>query len=197
MIREGAVYCWPMTAPAVTYRPLVPADAGVSFSVFRDSLNDYLARAGQELLPDEDDQAPGFVHTLRHDAARCWGAEQDGELVAWGTALQRGDWWFLSSLFVLPRVQGFGIGRELLRRCLEAAEGAAVFATVTDTLQPIANTLYARHGMFPREVLLELGVAPRLTAPALPARAARRPPGRLRHVQGQRLRRPPRLPRLR
>ena len=160
-----------MTAPAVSYRPLAPADAADSFRVFRDALNDYLARAGQELMPDEDDQTPGLLHTLRTDGPRCWGAEQSGELVAWGTALQRGDWWFLSSLFVLPQVQGLGVGRELLRRCLEGADGASVFATVTDSLQPVSNTLYARRGMLPREALLGLGGVPRLTAlgPARPS----------------------------
>jgi GNAT superfamily N-acetyltransferase len=161
-----------MTAPAVTYRLLAPGDADRTFVVFREALNDYLARAGQELLPDEDDQAPGFRHVLRTDGPRCWGADQGGELVAWGTALLRGDWWFLSSLFVLPQAQGHGIGRELLRRCLGGTAGASVLATVTDSLQPVSNTLYARHGMLPREALLGLGGAPRLSALAAPRSAA-------------------------
>ena len=83
------------------------------------------------------------------------------------SALQRGIWWFLSSLFVLPRVQGMGVGRELLRLAMEGASGAGIHAAVTDSLQPVSNTLYARRGMLPREALLGFGGIPR--PPARPS----------------------------
>ncbi len=147
----------------LTYRLLTPADAERAFVVYREALNDYLAPAGQELVPEENDLTPGFLHILRHDAPRAWGAEAGGELVAWTSAIQRGRWWFLSMLFVLPGAQGRGVGGELLRRAMEAAEGAEAFATVTDTLQPISNTLYARRGMLPREALLGFAGAPKVS----------------------------------
>jgi GNAT superfamily N-acetyltransferase len=147
----------------VTYRPLAPADADRAFLIYREALNDYLSRAAQELVPEENDQTPGFLHVLRHDGPRCWGAERGGRLVAWGTALQRGEWWFLSSLFVLPEAQGRGVGGELLRRTMDGARGASTFATVTDSLQPISNTLYARRRMLPREALLGMSGTPRAT----------------------------------
>ena len=149
-----------MRASDITYRLLAPADDDVAFGVFREALNDYLARAGQELVPPGNDQTAAFLHVLRHDGPRCWGADAGGGLVAWGAAVQRGSWWFLSDLFVLAEAQGKGTGGELLRRCMEAAEVATTFATVTDTLQPISNTLYARRGMLPREVLLGFAGAP-------------------------------------
>ena len=152
-----------MTAAAYTFRPLVAADDDAAFAVFREALNDYLGPAGQALVPPENDQTAAFLHVLRHDAPRCWGAEAGGELVAWGAALQRGTWWFLSDLFVLPAAQGKGVGGELLRRCTDAGCGPEVRATVTDTLQPISNTLYARRGMLPREALLGFTGAPRVS----------------------------------
>lgn len=158
------MYASAMTPPCFTYRPLTAADADRTFAVFREAFNEYLARAGQELVPDENDQTPGFLHVLAHDEPRCWGAEREGELVAWGTAILRGDWWFLSSLFVEPEVQGQGVGGELLRRAMKQAPSAATLATVTDTLQPISNALYARRGLLPRVALLGLGGAPQAAA---------------------------------
>jgi len=150
-----------MSDAAITYRRAAPADAGRAFQVFRAALNDYLARAGQELLPDENDQDPGFLHTLRYDGERCWVAEREGDMVAWGSALVRDDWWFLSSLFVLPEAQGVGVGAELLERARAGAPAHGVSVTVTDTLQPVSNTLYARRGMLPREALLGFAGPPR------------------------------------
>ncbi|MGE5407342.1 MAG: GNAT family N-acetyltransferase, partial [Syntrophothermus sp.] len=151
-----------MPAPDYTYRPLAAADADDAFAVFRDSLNDYLARAGQELVPDVNDLNAVFLHFLRHDAPRCWAAVAGDRLVAWTAAIQRGPWWFLSMLFVLPEAQRRGVGGELLRRAMDAGEGVAVRATVTDTLQPLSNDLYARRGMLPREALLTMSGPPRV-----------------------------------
>jgi GNAT superfamily N-acetyltransferase len=150
-----------MADPAITYRRATPADAGRAFQVFRTALNDYLARAGQELLPDENDQDPAFFHTLRYDGERCWVAEREGDMVAWGSAIVRDDWWFLSALFVLPKAQGVGVGAGLLKRARAGAPSGGVSVTVTDTLQPVSNTLYARRGMLPREALLGFAGPPR------------------------------------
>jgi len=149
-----------MPAHDIIFRRLRPADAEPAFNVYRTALNEYLERARQELVPEENDQTAGFLHYLRHDASRAWGAERGGELVAYGVAIVRGDWWFLGSLFVLPQAQGSGVGAELLRLAMSGVPAGSTLATVTDTLQPISNTLYARRGMLPREVLLGFGGSP-------------------------------------
>jgi GNAT superfamily N-acetyltransferase len=146
----------------VTYRRAAEADLPHLFAVFRAALNGYLVPAGQTPVPEEDDQAPAYRHFLRHDAERFWVAEADGGIVAWSSGLLRGDWWFLSSLFVLPEAQGRGIGGRLFELAGTGAPGGAVRATVTDSLQPISNTLYAHRGLLPREVLIEIGGPPRL-----------------------------------
>jgi len=148
-------------AGEVTFRPAEAADLPALFPVFRAALNSYLEPAGQPLLPDEDDQQPGYRRFLEHDAERFWVAERDGALVAYGNGLLRGYWWFLSNLFVLPAAQGLGVGGRLLELAATGAPARAVRATITDSIQPVSNTLYARRGMLPREVLVGFTGRPR------------------------------------
>ena len=104
-------------------------------------------------------------------------AEESGEtrIVGFVAALRRDALWFLSMLFVLPAMQGGGLGRALLDRVLPA-NGAATLATCTDSAQPISNALYASLGMVPRMPLLRLvGLPDRPEALAtLPRRHPRR-----------------------
>ena len=159
------------TDAGVTYRRADAADLPRLFPVFRTALNAYLEPAGQPLVPDVDDQHLVYEHLLRQDPERLWVAERadgkaereraDGKIVAWAAGLLRGDWWFLGDLFVLPEAQGIGVGARLFDLAQTGARAAAVRATVTDSLQPISNTLYARRGLLPREVLVGFGGRPR------------------------------------
>jgi GNAT superfamily N-acetyltransferase len=145
----------------VTYRRAAAADLPRLFEVFRSALNGYLVPAGQEPVPDRNDQQPIYEHLLRQDGERLWVAEAGDDVVAWSSGLVRGDWWFLGDLFVLPEAQGRGIGSRLFELAETGAPPGAVRATVTDSLQPISNTLYAHRGLLPREVLIGFGGAPR------------------------------------
>jgi hypothetical protein len=66
--------------------------------------------------------------------------------------------WYLSMLFVLPELQGAGVGRQLLARVLPAGDVAR--ATATDSAQPVSNALYATYGIVPRMPLLNLSGLP-------------------------------------
>lgn len=161
----------------VTYRRAEEADLPRAFVVFRAALNAYLVPAGQEAIPDDDQQSPSYRHFLEHDGERFWVAEAvveelaggggrsigagSREIVGWGCGLLRGDWWFLSSLFVLPEAQGTGVGARLFELAGTGAPAGAVRATVTDSLQPVSNTLYARRGLLLREVLVGFAGQPR------------------------------------
>ena len=72
---------------------------------------------------------------------------------------------------MLPEAQGLGVGGRLFELAATGAPPGAVRATVTDSLQPISNTLYARRGLLPREVLVGFGGEPRADLRAAAARA--------------------------
>jgi hypothetical protein len=90
--------------------------------------------------------------------------------VAFGSAVERGDVWFLSMLFVEPAEQARGIGRALLARLLPEPRHGRVLATCTDSAQPASNGLYASLGIVPRMPLFNLVGRPQpgSTWPPLP-----------------------------
>jgi GNAT superfamily N-acetyltransferase len=95
-----------------------------------------------------------FADVQRHVAAtgRSVVAENDGEVVAFGSSWQRGDDWFLASLFVAPQAQGRGVGPALL----DAVWGDAPRRrTMTDAIQPISNAVYGRRGLIPATPVLD------------------------------------------
>jgi len=157
-------------AVQIVYRQAEEADLTRAYDVFRAALNAYLVPAGQPEIPEDDRQSPVYVHLLEHDAGRFWVAEAVVEeltgggtgtlgvggrqIVGWGCGLVRGDWWFLSNLFVLPEAQGLGVGAMLFDLAGTGAQSPAVRATVTDSLQPASNNLYGRRGLLPREPLI-------------------------------------------
>ncbi len=154
----------------IRYRQAEEADLSRAHDVFRAALNAYLVPAGQPPIPDDDRQSPVYLHLLEHDAGRFWVAEAVVEeltgggtgtlgvggrqIVGWGCGLVRGDWWFLSNLFVLPEAQGLGVGAMLFDLAGTGAPESAYRATVTDSLQPLSNNLYGRRGLLPRELLI-------------------------------------------
>jgi GNAT superfamily N-acetyltransferase len=89
---------------------------------------------------------------FNEDPGGFWIAEDGGEIVGTAFSWVCGDLWFLAELFVAPRLQGSGIGRELLRRALRHADqaGAKTRALITFTFNTVSQGLYVRHGMFPR-----------------------------------------------
>jgi GNAT superfamily N-acetyltransferase len=90
--------------------------------------------------------------SLNDDPRGLWIAEHDGEIVGSAFSWICGDLWFLAELFIAPRMQGSGIGSELLTRTLQHADQAAatVRALITFTFNVVSQGLYVRHGMFPR-----------------------------------------------
>jgi hypothetical protein len=107
----------------------------------------------------------GFSTLQRHVLATGVGyvAEEEGEVVGFGSAWSRGDDWFLACLFVRGRAQGRGVGPRLL----DAVWGdARRRRTVTDAIQPVSNVLYGGRGLVPATPLLTFSGVPRLDAHA-------------------------------
>lgn len=111
-------------------------------------------------------------HLLRHDAERCWVAEDDGRVVGFSAALVRGDAWHLAALFVLPEAQAAGLGKRLLEASW--GEGRLERRVLTDAIQPVSNGLYASRGLIPVTPTLHLaGPARAVLSPLEPAQPSK------------------------
>jgi GNAT superfamily N-acetyltransferase len=161
---------------SINLRPATPDDLLRCASIWRVSINDYTGRLNQ---PDIPDDLAAILRLYRHlqagdpdgfVVAEGGGPAVEPRIVAFVSALRREGLWFLSMLFVLPEVQGSGIGRTLLRRVMPTG-GSLALATCTDSVQPISNALYASLGVVPRMPLLRLVGLPdqRAELPPLPA----------------------------
>jgi GNAT superfamily N-acetyltransferase len=159
-------------APGLTLRPATADELDACADIWRLSINDYVARLGQPEVPNE--VAP-LLRLYRHlhgtDPARFVVAHDGERPVAFASAVQREHLWFLSMCFVLPHLQGTGIGRRLLEATAPDPAAETARATATDSAQPISNGLYASLGMVPRMPLLNLIGLPTSVEPfgALPS----------------------------
>jgi GNAT superfamily N-acetyltransferase len=169
-------------------RPATTDDLPICARIWRESINDYTDRLNLPEVPD--DLGPIlrlYAHLRSTDPTRFLVAERPeprsggsaaASIDAFIVAVVRDRLWLLSMLFILPRAQGRGLGRMLIRAVLPATEAngdpnapsSGWHATATDSAQPISNGLYASLGMVPRMPLLRLvGVPERTDAfPPLP-----------------------------
>ncbi len=110
--------------------------------------------------------APGlevFVNQQQHvlETGTSVVAEEEGRLLGFGASWQRGEHWFLASLFVDGAAQGRGVGAALL----DAVWGSASRRrTITDAIQPVSNALYVRRGLVPATPILTFTGRPHRTA---------------------------------
>jgi GNAT superfamily N-acetyltransferase len=125
------------------------------FGVFTEAIGE-LYRRHSFSPPDvpEDAFLAQQSHLLTYDAERCFVAEDRRRVVAYTAALLREQTWFFSSLFVRPRYQGRGLGKALLERAWSASAERRL--TLTDAIQPVSTTLYARRGLIPVTPMLTL-----------------------------------------
>jgi GNAT superfamily N-acetyltransferase len=139
--------------------------------IWREGIDAYLLPMGFPPLPTDNAGLRRLhAHTLATDPARFVVAERRSRgggkrVVAFGSAVERGDVWFLSMLFVEPKEQARGVGRALLAEILPARLNGRVLATCTDSAQPVSNGLYASLGIVPRMPLFNLIGRPAPDAP--------------------------------
>ena len=146
----------------VTYRRAEEADLPRVFEVYRAALNGYLVPAGHAGA-GENDQAPVYRHSCAMTASGCGSparhAGRGSSPGAPGCCVGTGGSSAASSC--CRRRRDVGIGARLFELAGKGAPAGAVRATMTDSIQPVSNTLYARRGLLPREVLVEIGGRPR------------------------------------
>lgn len=157
------------------FRPATPADFPAEHRVLDAAEGGLRERHGFAWRPPPLEAfAAAHAYLLRTDPERSWVAEEDGALVAYTAAWERGGHWFLSDLFVHPDVQARGVGTRLLD--LAWGDGPERRMTLADAIQPVSNAMYARRGLVPAAPMLELGGTPRAEPgslePAAPEAAA-------------------------
>lgn len=136
---------------SVAFRPARADELQRAQELIVSSINDLTKRHGFGAMASVR-PADFQLFSFNEDPAGFWIAEDGDEIVGTAFSWVSGDLWFLAELFIVPRMQGSGIGRELLRRALRHADqtGAKTRALITFTFNTVSQGLYIRHGMFPR-----------------------------------------------
>jgi GNAT superfamily N-acetyltransferase len=149
----------------VEFRPAAEADLAGECAVFSAAEGGLYQRHG---FPPPAPSAEAFAkphrHLLKHDGERSFVAEVEDRIVGFSAAFARGDTWFLSALFIDPEFQSLGIGRRLLDRSWGGDYGRRI--TITDSIQPVSNGLYAQRGLVPATPVLILAGEPRTGEPS-------------------------------
>jgi GNAT superfamily N-acetyltransferase len=135
----------------VTFRPARVDELQRAQELVVGSINDLTTRHGFGAMASVR-PATFQLFSFNTDPGGFWIAEDESEIVGSAFSWVSGELWFLAELFIAPRMQGAGIGRELLRRTLGHADqmGARTRALITFTFNTVSQGLYLRHGMFPR-----------------------------------------------
>jgi hypothetical protein len=94
-------------------------------------------------------------HELEH--GRLVVGEDDGRIVGFGAALERGEVTYLADLFVLPDRLGRGVGSAIMGALFPDTDPDDRFTFASS--DPRTRPLYTRHGMRPVGRLLYLGAA--------------------------------------
>ena len=148
----------------LSFRPVESHELEACADIWRVSINDYIGRLNQPLVEPENGpiirlyrhlhstDPDRFVVAMRSEPTAPGGQR----VVGFASAVVRERLWYLSMCFVLPELQGSGVGRALLDRVAPDGDPSTIRATATDSAQPIANALYASLGIVPREPLLNL-----------------------------------------
>jgi ribosomal protein S18 acetylase RimI-like enzyme len=135
----------------ITYRHPREAEIISAFRLIRRSYNNLQLRSGRQ--PHDEplgDVPPLYYHLYKTDYKGCWAAYSGTMMVGFGQALIRGRQWYLAFLFVDPRFQSKGIGREILKRCLDYGKSRAdSFALCTFPYNEAALGLYCSFGLMP------------------------------------------------
>jgi GNAT superfamily N-acetyltransferase len=98
---------------------------------------------------------PWFDMGLKEDGEGFWVAEVEGKIAGITLSWVRGSLWYLAHLFVSQAHQGLNIGQNLMERAMKHHKGSTITnrALVTFAYNPVSISLYARHGIYPREPL--------------------------------------------
>jgi GNAT superfamily N-acetyltransferase len=126
---------------------------------------DYARRRHEppEPRPDYEVAAIRYRRCLETDPGGSWVAEHDGRVVACALAILREGVWGLSLLVVHPDHQSAGLGRDILARAHDYADGARG-RIVLSSADPRALRAYLKLGLAPHPCLKARGTPRGLSA---------------------------------
>jgi putative acetyltransferase len=139
-----------MNAPAVRLRPIGPADDAAIGAVIRTVMPEFGAAGPGFAL--HDPEVDWMSRAYAAPRAAYFVVERDGLVLGGGgiAPLAGGHESIceLRKMYFLPEIRGFGLGRALLRRCLEAARSFGYRTCYLETLggMDAAAALYAKLG---------------------------------------------------
>jgi GNAT superfamily N-acetyltransferase len=160
-----------MKLDSITFRTARADDMLGCARVFLRSAADLARRQGNSAPTlKARDVAAGLAHLQRTDPKGFHVAVKRGRVSAFASTILRGNTHFLSMFWTLPALQSRGIGRRLLTRAFEQPRPpASAVRCVFASLDPRAQALYLKFGMFPRGMFYLLRGAPkRSPRPARP-----------------------------
>jgi GNAT superfamily N-acetyltransferase len=149
------------------FRPIEPRDLEECADVLYAADDELTVARGLPLQPhNRQPLLKLFSHVLETSPDRSWLARQNGRVLGFSQAVRYEDLTFLSFMFVLPKAQSRGLGRELLERAMSGSTRRAVCIW---SAQPISAALYARYGMAPLVPMYVFTGLPSKPLPPLPA----------------------------
>lgn len=153
-----------MSESALEFRRATETDLRAEYDVFVAAEGELWHRYGLQwsAAPFEAWSAPHH-HLLAEDGERSFVALDGERLAGFSAALARGATWFLAALFVSPGYQGRRVGRELLDRSWAGDYRHRM--TITNSIQPVSTSMYARRGLIPTTPILTLSGTPRCDPP--------------------------------
>jgi GNAT superfamily N-acetyltransferase len=139
-------------------RPMREEDVMPAVGLAVECFEDYARRRHEppEPRPDYAVAAIRYRRCLETDPGGSWVAEHDGRVVACALAILREGVWGLSLLVVHPDQQSAGLGRDILARAHDYADGARG-RIVLSSSDPRAVRAYLKLGLAPHPCLKALG----------------------------------------
>lgn len=124
------------------FRPARESDLAQAYDVFYEN-----EMVDDPTLPPWQGDVPPYLSYMLRTGENICVAEHDGEILAFGASVTRGDVSFLTDLFVRPTIQSSHLGKTLLQRVMPNDEGIRCTMSSKD---PRALALYIRSGMRPQ-----------------------------------------------
>jgi GNAT superfamily N-acetyltransferase len=116
--------------------------------MIRVALNNLRKKTGKEIVRYRIRKLYEIEHLYSTDKKTFWCAWAGKSIVGFAAALQRGKQWYLGFLFIHPKYQDKGIGRQLLERVWREKPGMVhSLATFAYNMQAVG--IYGKFGMAP------------------------------------------------